>query len=116
MNWCRKVAIALAVLQVCQGQDAVQVALLREMRGEDLAAVEVSSVDGFQGREKEAIVISMVRCNAEGSIGFLSDRRRFGTPPVHLRVPLHFLLFKCFFFITFAQAFSYGLFHFHVRK
>lgn len=40
------------------------------------AAVEVSTVDGFQGREKEAILISLVRSNDEGEIGFLRDKRR----------------------------------------
>ena len=38
--------------------------------------VEVDTVDGFQGREKEAIVISLVRSNPECEIGFLSDTRR----------------------------------------
>lgn len=38
--------------------------------------VEVDSVDGFQGREKEAVVISLVRSNPEGEIGFLTDTRR----------------------------------------
>jgi hypothetical protein len=41
---------------------AAQVALLKELRPEKLAgSLEISTVDGFQGREKEAIVISMVR-------------------------------------------------------
>ena len=40
---------------------AAQVHLLKELRPEALSAMEVSSVDGFQGREKEAIIISMVR-------------------------------------------------------
>ena len=33
-------------------------------------------MDGFQGREKEAIVISMVRSNPRRSVGFLSEARR----------------------------------------
>ncbi len=39
-------------------------------------AVEIDTVDGFQGREKEAILITLVRSNANGEIGFLGDTRR----------------------------------------
>ena len=52
-----------------------QVRKLRE-RLADVPEVEVDSVDGFQGREKEAVVISLVRSNPAGQIGFLADTRR----------------------------------------
>jgi len=38
--------------------------------------VEVKTVDGFQGREKEVIIISLVRSNPDEEIGFLDDLRR----------------------------------------
>lgn len=38
--------------------------------------LEVGTVDGFQGREKEAVVLSLVRSNERGEIGFLRDLRR----------------------------------------
>jgi superfamily I DNA and/or RNA helicase len=53
---------------------AAQVRLLRDQfHGSGL---EIDTVDGFQGREKEAVVISLVRSNAINEIGFLADRRR----------------------------------------
>eukprot|EP00899_Mesostigma_viride_P028330 jgi/Mesvir1/8682/Mv26108-RA.1 len=48
-------------------------------------AVEISTVDGFQGREKEAIVISMVRSNDKGEVGFLADARRMNVAVTRAR-------------------------------
>ena len=39
--------------------------------------IEVNSIDGFQGQEKDVIYISLVRSNETAEIGFLSDQRRF---------------------------------------
>jgi predicted DNA helicase len=52
-----------------------QVRHLRDLL-RDVPGLEIDSVDGFQGREKEAVVISLVRSNPEGEIGFLADVRR----------------------------------------
>lgn len=53
---------------------AAQVRCLRSRL--DFDGLEIDTVDGFQGREKEVVILSMVRSNAIGEIGFLADRRR----------------------------------------
>jgi superfamily I DNA and/or RNA helicase len=53
---------------------AAQVRLLRSLLTID--GLEIDTVDGIQGREKEAVVISLVRSNSHGEIGFLGDTRR----------------------------------------
>ena len=53
---------------------AAQVRFIRDRC--NIEGLEIDTVDGFQGREKEAVLISMVRSNREGELGFLSDSRR----------------------------------------
>ncbi|MEZ6134018.1 MAG: AAA domain-containing protein [Pirellulaceae bacterium] len=53
---------------------AAQVRLLRNRL--QVANLEIDTVDGFQGREKEAVILSLVRSNDEREIGFLQDTRR----------------------------------------
>lgn len=66
---------------------SAQVVLLRTLRTKEdkLKEVEISTVDGFQGREKEAIIISMVRSNSKKEVGFLSDRRRMNVAVTRAR-------------------------------
>jgi len=53
---------------------AAQVRFLRNRL--QITDLEIDTVDGFQGREKEAVILTFVRSNADGEIGFLSDTRR----------------------------------------
>ncbi|KKF92869.1 DNA polymerase alpha-associated DNA helicase A [Ceratocystis platani] len=52
-----------------------QVGLLAPLK-EQYPGIEVGSVDGFQGREKEAVIVTLVRSNSNGEVGFLGERRR----------------------------------------
>ena len=71
-----------------------QVALLRKLvgRSRTLAPIHshitVNTVDGFQGQERDVILISMVRDNERGAIGFLKDLRRMNVAITRARMKL----------------------------
>ena len=50
--------------------------------------ITVNTVDGFQGQERDVIVISLVRSNDEGQIGFLRDLRRMNVAITRARMKL----------------------------
>ncbi|MCB9876457.1 MAG: AAA family ATPase [Planctomycetes bacterium] len=69
----REAGVAAADIAVITPYNA-QVQRLRERLGDD--ELEIGTVDGLQGREKEAVVVSLVRSNERGEVGFLAELRR----------------------------------------
>ena len=71
-----------------------QVQLLRRMVAHNAALkplrgrITVNTVDGFQGQERDIIILSMVRSNAAGDIGFLRDLRRMNVAITRARMKL----------------------------
>jgi superfamily I DNA and/or RNA helicase len=51
-------------------------------------SISVNTVDGFQGQERDIIVISLVRANDDGQIGFLRDLRRMNVAITRARMKL----------------------------
>ncbi|KAF8314019.1 P-loop containing nucleoside triphosphate hydrolase protein [Clavulina sp. PMI_390] len=77
-NWVEKLVNAglppsqIAVITPYQAQ----VALLSTLLKPTMPDLEIGTVDGMQGREKEAIVLSLVRSNDKREVGFLKEKRR----------------------------------------
>ncbi|EMD37094.1 hypothetical protein CERSUDRAFT_155577 [Gelatoporia subvermispora B] len=78
-NWIEQLvgagvlASQIAIITPYQAQVALFTTLLRPAYGPDL---EIGTVDGMQGREKDAVIISLVRSNEKREVGFLKDKRR----------------------------------------
>ena len=69
----------IGVITPYEGQRAFTVAYMAQngsLKSSAYADIEVASVDAFQGREKDYIILSTVRSNEQGGIGFLNDPRR----------------------------------------
>ncbi|XP_026783616.3 DNA-binding protein SMUBP-2 [Pangasianodon hypophthalmus] len=63
----------------------LQVDLLRQKLSNEYPDLEIKSVDGFQGREKEAVLLSLVRSNRKGEVGFLAEDRRINVAVTRAR-------------------------------
>ena len=69
----------LGIITPYEGQRAYTVSYMQRngaLRQQLYAEIEVASVDAFQGREKDFIILSCVRSNEKQGIGFLNDPRR----------------------------------------
>ncbi|KAL4076888.1 AAA domain-containing protein [Scleroderma yunnanense] len=63
----------IAIITPYQAQVTLLISLLRPTYGPEL---EIGTVDGMQGREKDAVIISLVRSNEKREVGFLKEKRR----------------------------------------
>lgn len=53
-----------------------QVSLLSSLLHEEFPDMTIGTVDGLQGQERDAIILSLVRSNPTGDVGFLGEYRR----------------------------------------
>ncbi len=89
-----EVVVARARALLAAGLPPEQIAVITPYRAQvsrlapalEPLGIEVDTVDAFQGREAEAVLVSCVRSNAEGQLGFLTDLRRMNVALTRAKV------------------------------
>ncbi len=69
-------SLSVGIISPYRGQVRALAALVTEEHRSSVASLEIDTVDSFQGSECDVIIISLVRSNDDGEIGFLRDIRR----------------------------------------
>lgn len=77
------VAPYAAQVEALQNEWSGIVAGNRDLEGADIT---IHTVDGFQGQERDGMIVSLTRCNERGEIGFLSDSRRIHVAQTRARM------------------------------
>ena len=72
---------SIAIITPYASQLSLLSALIRPLYPQ----IELGTVDGFQGREKEVVILSLVRSNEKGEVGFLKDVRRLNVAMTRAR-------------------------------
>src|SRR5205085_2672749 len=81
--------LALSLFErLARAQPGAMVTPLEQHRMNEGEELEIDTVDGFQGREKEAVVVSLVRSNPAGELGFVADIRRINVALTRARKKL----------------------------
>ncbi len=82
--------ISVGVISPYRGQVGVLNDVFTDMKEVLQAAmdVEVQTIDSYQGQERDAIFVSLVRCNSRNEIGFLNDYRRMNVAMTRARKKL----------------------------